>query len=473
VNPSTHLVPVVLAGGTGSRLWPLSRQLYPKQFHSLLGEHSLLQGTLLRARAVAENAPIIVCNEEHRFLVAEQCRKVDCGWSHLMLEPEGRNTAPAIALAAQAALRDDPEALLLVLPSDHLIEDESAFGSAVACATRAASSGAFVTFGIKPTRAETGYGYIEAPGACIGAAAKVQSFREKPDPVAAERYYAGGDHFWNSGMFLLHAAAYLQALEALAPEIHRCVAEAFEGGSRDMDFFRPGEAFLASPSDSIDYAVMEKTDQAMVVPVDLGWSDVGSWSAMWEVSPLDDDGNVTRGDVVAVNTRDSYVMARDRLVGTLGVENLIVVETADAVLVADKSSVQDVKQLVAKLEADGRDEHLFHRQVFRPWGSYEGVGQGQRYQVKRIKVKPGEQLSLQMHHHRAEHWIVVRGTAQVTRGEEVFTLTENESTYIPLGVIHRLANPGRLELELIEVQVGAYLGEDDIIRFDDQYGRSG
>ncbi|MEQ8857237.1 MAG: mannose-1-phosphate guanylyltransferase/mannose-6-phosphate isomerase [Pseudomonadales bacterium] len=465
------IIPVILAGGTGSRLWPLSRELFPKQFHTLFGDESLLQSTLRRAARAAGQPPVIVCNEEHRFMVAEQCREIGSAWQRIMLEPEGRNTAPAIALAALEVCRAHGDGILLVLPSDHLVADVDAFVAAVARAAAAAAGGALVTFGVRPTAAETGYGYIEAPGAAGDAAVPVKSFVEKPDAATAAGYFASGDHFWNSGMFVFGAKRFLDELERLQPEIRQCTTAAFEGGSEDLDFFRPAPAFLDCPAISVDYAVMERTRHAMVVPVAFGWSDVGSWSAIWEASPQDDAGNHFVGDVLDVDTRNSYVLAQNRLVGAIGVSNLIVVETADAVLVADKDRVQDVKQLVARLKGCARPEYLNHTEVFRPWGSYEGVEVGERYQVKRIKVKPGQKLSLQMHHHRSEHWIVVRGTAEVTRGDEVFTLTENESTYIPLGVTHRLANPGRLPLELIEVQVGAYLGEDDIVRFEDQYGR--
>ena len=465
------VIPVILAGGTGSRLWPLSRELFPKQFHALFGDGSLLQNTLRRASKAAGD-PIIVCNEEHRFLVAEQCRAVGQRWQRIMLEPKGRNTAPAIALAALEVCRVHGDAIMLVLPSDHLIADEAAFVLAVQRAATAAADGALVTFGVKPTSAETGYGYIQAPGAVVGdPAVPVRSFVEKPDQQTAAGYLASGDYLWNSGMFVFRAKAYLDELGRWRPEMLARVEAAFAAGSEDLDFFRPGPAFLDSPAESVDNAVMERTTRAMVVPVAFGWSDVGSWSAIWEASPRDQQGNHFVGDVLAVGTSDSYVLAQNRLVGTIGVDNLVVIETADAVLVAHKDHVQDVKTLVDRLKQGARDEYLLHREVFRPWGSYEGVQQGERHQVKRIKVKPGERLSLQMHHHRSEHWIVVRGTAEVTRGEEVFTLTENESTYIPLGVTHRLANPGKLTLEMIEVQVGAYLGEDDIVRFDDQYGR--
>ena len=461
------LIPVILAGGTGSRLWPLSRSLFPKQFHALFSEHSLLQETLLRAAKITDAAPIIVCNEEHRFLVDEQCRSVGIDWQRIILEPEGRNTAPAIGLAALAAPSD---ATLLVLPSDHLITDEAGFAAAVVEAEKAAAQGGLVTFGVAPTHPETGYGYVRAPG--DGSAARpVGSFVEKPDEATAKDYLASGEYFWNSGMFVLGAGGYLAALEAHAPAMSEPLRQSFAGGEEDLDFFRPGKAFLDCPADSIDYAVMEKTDQAWMVPASFDWSDVGSWSAILDASTQDSDGNHTSGDVVSVDTEGSFVQANHRLVGTIGIRDLIVVETADAVLVADKNQVQEVKQLVDQLKNSQRDEYVSHREVFRPWGSYESVEQGDRYQVKRIRVKPGERLSLQMHHHRAEHWIVVRGTAEVTRGEETFMLAENESTYIPLGTTHRLANPGRMPLELIEVQVGAYLGEDDIVRFQDEYGR--
>lgn len=465
----SHLIPVILAGGTGSRLWPLSRELFPKQFHALFSERSLLQETLARAdRVTGGEAPIIVCNEEHRFLVAEQCRALGIQWRRLILESQGRNTAPAIGLAALAAPRD---ATLLVLPSDHLIEQEAAFADAVQQARVAAERGGLVTFGIVPDRPETGYGYICARGEGRGAR-RVTAFVEKPDLERARSYLAAGDYFWNSGMFVFGASTYLEELQRLAPVMAEALTQAYQEGSVDLDFFRPGQSFLRCPAESVDYAIMEKTERAWTVPAAFGWSDVGSWSSILEASNQDEDGNHFSGDVVAVDTHGSYVQANRRLVGTLGIENLIVVETADAVLVAAKDRVQGVKELVDRLKTERRAEYVSHREVFRPWGSYEGVEQGDRYQVKRIRVKPGERLSLQMHHHRAEHWIVVRGTAEVTRGDQTFMLAENESTYIPLGVTHRLGNPGRVPLELIEVQVGAYLGEDDIVRFEDAYGRS-
>ncbi|MBX3705054.1 MAG: mannose-1-phosphate guanylyltransferase/mannose-6-phosphate isomerase [Pseudomonadales bacterium] len=476
------LVPVILAGGVGSRLWPLSREYYPKQFHALFGTDSLLQSTLRRAARVTVERPVIVCNEEHRFLVAEQCRSAGLPWRRIILEAAGRNTAPAIALAALDVCAVAENALLLVLPSDHLITDLDAFAEAVGRAALAASEGGLVTFGIRPTAPETGYGYIRVAGptsggpATGGAApdepvAPVRQFVEKPDAATAAEYLASGEYLWNSGMFVFGARAFLDELARFEPAMLDHVRRAHAEGAVDLDFFRPGRAFLDSPAKSVDYAVMERTARALVVQAAFDWSDVGSWSAIWQVSARDGDGNHLAGDVIAVDTHDAYVLAQHRLVGTLGVNNLVVVETSDAVLVADRDRVQDVRAIVEQLKSTGRGETQSHREVFRPWGSYEGVQDGERYQVKRIKVKPGERLSLQLHHHRSEHWIVVRGTAEVTRGEETFTLAENESTYIPLGVKHRLANPGKLVLELIEVQVGPYLGEDDIVRFEDQYGR--
>lgn len=465
-----NIVPVVLAGGIGSRLWPVSRAFFPKQFHRLLGEHSFLQATLLRARGTTASKPILVCNEEHRFMVAEQCREVGIDWQALILEPEGRNSAPAIALAAHAALAVDPDAILLVLPSDHLIADEGAFKNASELAAQGAQAGGLVTFGVSPNRAETGYGYIKVDKNASGLQA-VKAFVEKPKADLAAQYLASGEYLWNSGMFVMGAASYLKELADFQPEMSAAMEAAMANAAQDMDFIRPGPEFLTAPSDSIDFAVMEKTERAQVVPVDFGWNDIGAWDAVSDELDKDDAGNHFSGDVVSVDTSNSLVMAQNRLVGMLGIDDVIVVETKDAVLVSARDRVQEVKSIVAKLAQDGRDEHQYHREVFRPWGSYEGIDEGGRYQVKRIKVNPGAALSLQLHHHRSEHWIVVRGTGRITRGEEVFTLGENESTYIPRGVKHRLENPGKLQLELIEVQVGPYLGEDDIERFDDVYGR--
>lgn len=464
------LVPLILAGGAGTRLWPLSRELFPKQFHALFGDRSLLQDTLLRAGAVTSELPIIVCNEDHRFLVAEQCREAGVRCLSLILEPVGRNTAPAIALAAHRALQEDPEALLLFLPSDHLVQGDEAFNAAVRMAAEAASTGRFVTFGIRPDRPETGYGYIQVTAGATGAQ-PIVSFKEKPGKELAETYLASGEYLWNSGMFVLHARTYLEELARLRPVIAEAVNTAYATGQVDLDFFRPGKAFLDSPSESIDYAVMEQTRSAMVVPVSFRWNDVGSWSAIWDESPRNAEGNCLQGDVIAVDTTDSYVLSQDRLVATIGVSNLVVVDTPDALLISSKDRVQDVKSVVDQLKKAKRNEYVVHSEVFRPWGSYETVEDGQRYQVKRIRVKPGASLSLQKHHHRAEHWIVVRGTAEVVCEERTFMLVENESTYIPIGAKHRLSNPGKLDLEMIEVQVGAYLGEDDIVRFDDVYGR--
>ena len=464
------IVPVVLAGGVGSRLWPVSRSFLPKQFHRLLDDNSFLQNTLLRAQAVTEQAPIIVCNEEHRFLVAEQCREVDVACDQIILEPEGRNSAPAIALAAWQAVKEQPDAILMVLTSDHLVSDQQAFAEAVATAATGAAGGGLVTFGVTPNRAETGYGYIKVEDIANGLQ-RVESFVEKPDADTAAQYLASGTYLWNSGMFVMGAQSYLDELAAFAPAMAETTCAAMSDAKEDLDFLRPGDAFLRCPSESIDYAVMEKTDRAQVVPVSFGWNDIGSWDAIWDESPRDEQGNHLKGDVVAVDTTNSYVHAGQRLIGTIGIDNLVVVETTDAVMVAARDQVQNVKQIVERLQATERSEHLYHREVFRPWGSYEGIAEGERYQVKCIRVKPGAALSLQKHHHRSEHWIVVKGTAQVTVDDKVFTMGENESTYIPLGATHRLENPGKLPLELIEVQVGAYLGEDDIVRFEDVYGR--
>lgn len=470
------IVPVVLSGGSGSRLWPLSRELHPKQFLPLAHERSLLQETVRRLDGVPDLAPpLVVCNEEHRFLVAEQLRQAERSPAAIVLEPEGRNTAPAIALAALQAVADHADPVLLVLPADHVIRDTEALRRAIICAAEAATNGDLVTFGVVPDAVETGYGYIrvsEAPGA-PDRAYDVAEFVEKPDYATAEGYVNSGQYLWNSGMFVFKAQRYLDELERQAPEIAAACRNAYARRSSDQDFVRPDAAcFKASPSNSVDYAVMEKAVGVKVVPLVAGWNDVGAWSALWQIGSRNGDGNVTQGDVLCEDTRDSYIHASARLVATVGLRDCVVVETADAVLVAHKDCVQDVKKLVARLKEDGRSEALLHRRVYRPWGSYEGVDQAERFQVKRITVNPGSALSLQMHHHRAEHWIVVRGTARVTRGEEVFLLSENESTYIPLGVRHRLENPGKVALELIEVQSGAYLGEDDIVRFEDVYGRN-
>lgn len=466
------LTPVLLSGGVGSRLWPVSREAHPKQFLPLAGELSMLQETLQRTSGLEESAPLVVCNEEHRFMVAEQLRQVDLRASALILEPEGRNTAPAVALAALQALEGDAEALLLVLPADHVIQNVEAFVAAVGKAVPQAQQGRLMTFGVVPSSPETGYGYIKC-GAALGADLyDLERFVEKPDAATAEAYVESGSYLWNSGMFLLRAATYIDELEKLQPDILSACRAAMAGAQVDMDFVRPApQHFSACPSNSIDYAVMEKTDLGGVVSLDCGWSDVGAWSALWDVAERDDNGNAAKGDVILDNCRDSYFRSESRLVAATGVENLVVVETADAILVADRNQVQDVKRIVNRLKADDRPEISLHRRVYRPWGSYESLVISERFQVKRIVVNPGQRLSLQKHHHRAEHWVVVHGTAEVTCEDKTFMLGEDESTYIPLGHIHRLANPGRIPLELIEVQSGAYLGEDDIVRYDDQYGR--
>lgn len=464
------IIPVILSGGSGTRLWPLSREAYPKQFLPLVGDATMLQATWHRVAAIAGKAPIVVANQEHRFMAAEQLRECNVTPQALILEPIGRNTAPAIAIAALQALAAGDDALLLVLPSDHVVRDDAAFHSAVQQAAIAADAGKLVTFGIVPTAPETGYGYIKAH-AGVGVRA-VDRFVEKPDLTTAQEYVASGEYYWNSGMFLFKASRYLEELETLQPAILIACQAALGKASRDSDFIRlDAGAFAASPNDSIDYAVMEKTADAVVVPLDAGWNDVGSWSALWEVSDKDADGNACHGDVIALDCRNSYAYGT-RLIAMVGLEDVVVVETDDAVFVGHMDRVQDVKEIVGQIKRDGRSEAAAHRKVYRPWGAYDSIDNGARFQVKRITVKPGATLSLQMHHHRAEHWIVVSGTAEVTRGEEVILLTENQSTYIPLGVTHRLKNPGKLPLELIEVQSGSYLGEDDIVRFEDLYGRS-
>ncbi len=469
------LTPVILSGGADTRLWPLSRELYPKQLLALVGQHTMLQETVLRLRGLTIGAPVVVCNEAHRFLVAEQLRQLSMEPGAIVLEPAGRNTAPAIALAAHAAVKaaagEDP--VLLVLPADHVIRDVARFQEAVHVAQGAAAQGHLVTFGVVPDAPETGYGYIQR-GAAADGAFRIEQFIEKPAAEHAQQLVASGEYYWNSGMFMFRARRYLEELERLAPEIARACRAAFEAARADLDFTRvDSRTFEACPSDSIDYAVMEKTAGALVVPLDAGWSDVGSWSALHEASEADASHNVTRGDVLAEDCSGCYLYSESRLVTGVGLKDHIVVETKDAVLVAPRDRVQDVKKLVARLKALGRYEHSLHREVFRPWGSYDSIENGHRFQVKRLKVKPGAVLSLQMHHHRAEHWIVVSGTARITRGDEQFLLEENQSTYIPIGVRHRIENPGRIPLHIIEVQSGSYLGEDDIVRFEDQYGRQG
>jgi mannose-1-phosphate guanylyltransferase/mannose-6-phosphate isomerase len=467
----TAVLPVILAGGSGTRLWPLSRELYPKQFLSLTGTQTMLQETMRRLDGLDASPPYVICNEEHRFIVAEQCRAIGMTWGAIVLEPAARNTAPAIALAANLAMAGGKDPVLLVLAADHHIAKPDAFRRAVHVGAELVTSDRLLTFGIVPSVPETGYGYINAGAPAGGGAHEVAKFVEKPDVDTARAYLANGGYYWNSGMFMFKASTYLRELKMHRPDIFDACALAARTMSNDLDFSRPGREFADSPSESIDYAVMEKTRRSLVLPVDIGWSDVGSWKALWEVSARDSSDNRTSGDVVAVDTTGSLLLADSRLVAAVGLRDVMVVETADAVLVARRDAAQDVKKVVERLRASKRTEHQTHRRVFRPWGSYETVEEGDRHQVKRLIVNPGATLSLQMHHHRSEHWIVVHGTARVTCDEREFTVHENESTYIPIGTKHRLANPGKIALHLIEVQVGSYLGEDDIVRFQDAYGR--
>ncbi|GAA5219225.1 mannose-1-phosphate guanylyltransferase/mannose-6-phosphate isomerase [Corallincola platygyrae] len=472
------LVPVIMAGGSGTRLWPLSRALYPKQFLPLTGSCTMLQETISRLGQLNTAEPVTICNEEHRFIVAEQLRTLD-NLGTIVLEPLGRNTAPAIALAANitAHRNGDADLLLLVLAADHVIQDEAAFTAAVEKAIPLAEQGKLVTFGIVPKSAHTGYGYIKR-GDNVDAGYNVSQFVEKPDAGTAQQYLDSGKYYWNSGMFLFKASRYLDELKTHRPDIAGACEASLKHTEKDLDFVRVDKAeFLKCPEDSIDYAVMEKTSDAVVVPLDAGWNDIGSWSALWEVDEKDENGNASRGDVILYDSKNCLVHGSSeqegqRLIATVGLEDIVIVDTKDAVLVAHKDKVQDVKKIVEQLKDDGRSEFQIHREVYRPWGKYDSVDNGERYQVKRITVKPGAKLSVQMHHHRAEHWIVVSGTAKVTNGDKTFLVTENESTYIPVGVVHALENPGKVPLELIEVQSGSYLGEDDIVRFEDLYGRS-
>ncbi|AZN36843.1 mannose-1-phosphate guanylyltransferase/mannose-6-phosphate isomerase [Iodobacter ciconiae] len=469
------ITPVILCGGSGSRMWPLSRGGYPKQFLKLHGDQSLLQQTATRLQGMADvAAPLLISNQEHRFLVAEQLRAVGMGDSRVVLEPMGRNTAPAVAAAALIALEDNPDAMLLVLPSDHVIQFGDVFQALVAQAATVAATGKLVTFGITPTEPQTGYGYIRRGERLAGDAYAVAAFVEKPNTERAAEFLASGDYYWNSGMFMFRADAYVREMAAYQPAMLQAVQVAVSKGVRDLDFLRlDSDAFAACESDSIDYAVMEKTAHAAVVAAaGLGWSDIGSWSALRDVTPQDEAGNSVLGDVMLDRVSGSYIRSETRMIAAIGVQDLVIVETADAVLVAHKDRVQDVKKIVERLNQAGRSESVTHRRVYRPWGSYEGIDAGSRFQVKRIVVNPGASLSLQMHYHRAEHWIVVKGTARVVNGDQEILLSENQSTYIPLGTTHRLENPGKMPLELIEVQSGSYLGEDDIVRFEDVYGRT-
>lgn len=470
------LYPIILSGGSGTRLWPLSRAALPKQLLPLLSEQSLFQETVSRVASLPDAAPpLVICNDEHRFMIAEQLRALQIQPGGIFLEPEGRNTAPAVAIAALDVIRKEPDGLMLVLPADHLIRDQAAFHRAVLQASRLAEKGLLVTFGIVAQAPETGYGYIRKGEAVAEGegAYRVQAFVEKPDLATAKAYLDSGQYYWNSGMFLFRARDFLAELRQLRPDILGACEAALATAGADLDFIRlDASAFAACPSESLDYAVMEHTKNAAVVPADIGWNDIGAWNALWEVGSQDAAGNVTRGDVLLEGAGNNLVRAESRLVVALGVDDLVIVETADAVLVARKDCVQDVRKIVDKLRTDKRCEHLYHSRVHRPWGWYEGIDAGDRFQVKRIMVKPEEKLSLQMHHHRAEHWIVVSGTAKVVRGEDEIMLSENQSTYIPLGSKHRLENPGKIPLHLIEVQSGAYLGEDDIVRYEDIYKRN-
>ena len=470
------IYPVILSGGAGTRLWPLSRAVLPKQLLPLVSDKTMLQETVLRVADWPElMAPVVVCGNEHRFLVAEQLREIGVAPLGILLEPSGRNTAPAVAAAAHFLAAIDPGAIMLVLPADHVIERPEVFAAAVRRAALMAEEGALATFGIVPTGPETGYGYIRRGAAVDGSDGcyRVDRFVEKPDRATAQDFLRDGGYYWNSGMFLFRAERFLAELTRLRPDIARATEAAVRLGYSDLDFCRLHEdSFNACPSDSIDYAVMEHTERAVVVPADIGWSDVGSWSALWEVQQRDADGNSQRGDVYLDGVSNSLVRAESRIVAVIGVQDLVIVETRDAVLIAHKDQVQRVKQVVEHLKSKARTEHLYHTKVYRPWGHYEGIDAGDRFQVKRITVKPGEKLSLQMHHHRAEHWVVVSGTARVTCGETVKLLSENESTYIPIGMNHRLENPGKMPLHIIEVQSGSYLGEDDIVRFEDIYKRA-
>lgn len=468
--------PVIMAGGSGSRLWPKSRAALPKQFLALTDDNTMLQNTLSRLDGLDVEPAIVICNESHRFLVAEQFRQQQRSNGGIILEPVGRNTAPAIALAALQAQQEGDDPVLLVLAADHLIKDIKSFHKAISHAQQLALQGKLVTFGIVPDSPHTGYGYIRR-GEQLNQAEtgfSVSKFVEKPDLDTAKKYVDNGDYFWNSGMFMFKASRYLQELEKFAPDILKVCKQSIAAKSHDLDFVRiDAEMFSTCPDDSVDYAVMEKTEDAAMVPLDAGWNDVGSWSSLWETAEnKDKNGNVSIGDVMLSGVHNSYVNAEQRMIAVVGLDDVVVVETKDAILVANRHKVQDIKTIVNELKAQHRPEFEFHREVFRPWGSYDSIDTGERFQVKRITVNPGEKLSVQMHHHRAEHWIVVSGTAQVTNGKETFLVTENESTYIPIGVVHALENPGKVPLELIEVQSGSYLGEDDIVRFSDRYGRT-
>jgi len=471
------IIPVILSGGTGSRLWPMSRELNPKQFLSLYGEQTMLQETMTRLEGVTDLAdPIVVCNEDHRFMVAQQMNDLGIKVDKIILEPVGRNTAPAIAAAAEYIHEkaEAEDAVMLILAADHIIQNTKEFHRVIEAGSRVAEQGQLITFGIVPDKAETGYGYIKRAESFSAEedAYIVERFVEKPDLETAQKYFDSGEYYWNSGMFMFKTSTILNELERLSPQIYQAVKQAVSDGISDLDFCRlDNDSFTASPSDSIDYAVMEKTDKAVVLPLDADWNDVGAWSALWEVKDRDENGNVFHGDILHHDVSNSYIHADERMVAVVGVDNCVVVETVDAVLVVDKDRSQDVKTIVNQLKASHREEILLHQRVYRPWGSYETLEETERFKVKRIIVNPKAKLSLQMHHHRAEHWVVVKGTAKIVCGDKEFMLTEDQSNYIPLGTQHRLENPGVIPLEIIEIQTGAYLGEDDIVRFDDTYGR--
>ncbi|HCO0076180.1 TPA: mannose-1-phosphate guanylyltransferase/mannose-6-phosphate isomerase, partial [Escherichia coli] len=466
------IIPIIMAGGSGTRLWPLSRSLYPKQFLSLINENSLLQETLKRLDGLNCLPPVIVSNNEHRFIVAEQLRQFGVDDFQIILEPVGRNTAPAVALAALKSLELHGDHHMLVLAADHAIQDIEAFHAAVLAAEQESVDNKLVTFGIVPTKPETGYGYIKKGEQVKNSVFKVNSFVEKPDLETAKNYLEQKCYLWNSGMFMFKASVYLDELKKFRPDILAACKESLSSASTDLDFIRlNSDVFAECPDESIDYAVMEKTQDCVVIPLDADWSDIGSWTSLWEISEKDEHENVSHGDVINYNSRNNYIYSEGSLISTVGVNNLIIVQTKDALLVAQQDNVQDIKKIVEILKKQKRSEHISHREVYRPWGRYDSVERGDRYQVKRITVKPGECLSTQMHHHRAEHWVVVAGTAKVTCGERTFFVTENESTFIPIGTVHTLENPGKIPLEVIEIQSGVYLGDDDIVRLSDKYGR--
>lgn len=466
------LTPVIMAGGSGTRLWPLSRKEYPKQFLPLVNESSMLQNTIERIDGLSYSDPIIICNNDHRFLVAEQLRSIAVKTNGIILEPCARNTAPAIAISALKALELEDDPILLVLAADHTIDCKDVFIKSIEKAIPYAKADKLVTFGVVPTSPETGYGYIECGETLGDSSFEIKSFKEKPVSELAQLYLEDGNFLWNSGIFLFKASVYLRELEIYSPNIYKVCKESYLSSFSDLDFIRLEKSiFEECPSDSIDYAVMEKTKEGVVIPLDAHWSDVGSWSSLWDLSKKDNQNNVLRGDVIAYSTSCSYIHADSALVATIGVEDLVIVQTKDAILIANRSKCQDVKNIVELLDRQGRREHIIHREVYRPWGKYDSIDAGDRYQVKRITVKPGEGLSVQMHHHRAEHWIVVAGTAKVSIDGTIKLLSENESVYIPLGTIHSLENPGKIPLDLIEVRSGSYLEEDDVVRFEDRYGR--